>query len=280
MKFGMTLSRLNPARWEEAAVAADQLGFESLWLAEHLVFPSEIRGQLIPGEEHPPVPPSTPVFDAPTYLAWLAAKTERIRLATFVYLLGLRHPFIAARGFATLDHVSGGRAICAVGAGWLLTEWEAVGLDPRTRGARLDEHIEVCRRLWTEEVVEHHGRFVDFAPVWFEPKPPQQPIPVHIGGESDRALQRVARLGDGWVAMGNTPASIAPKVAELRRLLDEAGRPAGAVEVTCMGACETEADAEAFAAVGVDRLIVVPWQRSADAIPGMEAFAARFGLRP
>ena len=133
MKFAVTFGRLNPAFWLDVAMLADDLGFESIWLPEHLVFPLEMRGQLNPGEEHPPVPASTPVYDAGAYLSFIAAKTSRIRLGTFVYLLGIRHPFVGARAFATLDVVSGGRAEVGVGAGWLVNEWEAVGLDPRTR---------------------------------------------------------------------------------------------------------------------------------------------------
>ena len=278
MRFAITFGRLNPGLWEAAGVAADELGFESVWLPEHLVFPVDIRGELVPGEEHPPVPPSTPVFDAPAYLSWLAGRTTRLRLGTFVYLLGLRHPFVSARGFATLDIVSGGRALCGVGAGWLLTEWEAVGLDPKTRGRRLDEHIEVCRRLWTESVIEHHGEFVDFGPVMFEPKPVQRPIPVHVGGESKAALRRAARLGDGWIGMAHTPETAAAQVEALRRALDEAGRPHDAVEVTCMGPCATTDDVAAWEAAGVDRLVVVPWSRSSEALDGIHRFAETFAL--
>src|SRR5207237_8461137 len=139
VKFAVTFGQLNPHFWLEAAVAADELGFDSIWLPEHLVFPVEMSGQLVPGEEHPPVPASTPVYDAAAYLSFIAAKTSRIRLGTFVYLLGIRHPFVGARAFATLDVVSGGRAEVGVGAGWLVNEWEAVGLDPRTRGRRFEE---------------------------------------------------------------------------------------------------------------------------------------------
>jgi probable F420-dependent oxidoreductase len=274
VQFAITLGQLNPRAWEEVAVLADDLGFESLWLPEHLVFPDEIRGQLIPGEEHPPVPPSTPVFDACAYLSYLAARTEHIRLGTFVYLLGIRHPFIGARAFATLDVVSAGRAICGVGAGWLVTEWEAVGLDPRTRGARLDEHIEICRRLWTEDVVEHHGEHVSFPPVWFEPKPVHGSVPIHVGGESVRALRRAATTGDGWIGMSHTPESAGRQVARLRALCEEAGRGPDAVEITCMGACDGPGDVAAWEAAGVDRLIVVPWRRTPDAVAGLRAFAA------
>jgi probable F420-dependent oxidoreductase len=274
VRFGITFGQLNPAFWIEAAVTADQLGFESAWLPEHLVFPVEIRGQLIPGEEHAPVPSNVPVFDAAAYLSYLAARTEQIRLGTFVYLLGLRHPFVSARAFATLDQLSGGRAEVGIGAGWLVTEWEAAGLDPRSRGRRLDEAVAVCRRLWTEEVIEHHGEFFDFAPVMFEPKPVQQPHPpIVVGGESARALGRAAAYGQGWIGMHHTPASAAEKVERLRELRDDAGRAADDFVVTVMGDVTERSDIERFAEAGVDRLIVVPWRRSREAIDGMKAFA-------
>jgi probable F420-dependent oxidoreductase len=271
VKFGITFGRLHHAVWEAAAIEADRLGYESAWLPEHLVFPIEMRGQLVPGEEHPPVPPSTPVYDACAYLSWIAAKTERLRLGTFVYLLGLRHPFVSARAFATLDIVSGGRAIAGVGAGWLTTEWDAVGLDPSTRGARLDEAIEICRRLWTEETVEHHGDHFDFAPVMFEPKPVQRPIPIVVGGESERALRRAATIGDGWIGMAHTPASAAERIARLRAHADGRTRT---VEVTVLAAETPNGDdVERFAEAGVDRLVVVPWRRTSEALDGMRRFA-------
>ncbi|HEX2576632.1 MAG TPA: TIGR03619 family F420-dependent LLM class oxidoreductase, partial [Aquihabitans sp.] len=187
MELGITFGQLNPAFWEPVALEAEALGFESVWLPEHLVFPLEIRGQLVPGEEHPPVPPTVPIYDVCAYLSFLAAKTTTIKLGTFVYLLGIRHPFVSARGFATLDVLSGGRALCGVGAGWLTTEWRAAGLAPATRGARLDEAITVVRRLWTEPEISHDGEFFPFEPVAFEPKPVQAGgPPILVGGESGR----------------------------------------------------------------------------------------------
>lgn len=274
MKFGMTFGQLNPKYFAPAALAADRLGFESAWLPEHLVLPLAMSGQLVPGEEHPPIPPSTPVFDAAAYLAWIAAQTTQIRLGTFVYLLGLRHPFVGARAFATLDIVSGGRAEVGIGAGWLVTEWTAAGLDPKTRGRRLDEAIDVTRRLWTEDVIEHHGEFYDFEPVMFEPKPIQQPHPpLVIGGESDRALRRAAQRCDGWIGMAHTPESVVAPIAKLRAFEDEAGRADRPVQVTVMGGVEHRTDIERWEAAGVDRLIVVPWTRSRDAVDGMTRFA-------
>ena len=105
-------------------------------MPEHLIFPEAMAGSPFTEAEHPPVPPQTPLFDALAYLAYIAGQTSRIRLGTNVYLLGLRHPFIAARAIQTLDIVSAGRAEIGIGAGWLRSEWQAAGLDPATRGRR------------------------------------------------------------------------------------------------------------------------------------------------
>jgi probable F420-dependent oxidoreductase len=277
VKFAITFGQLHPKYFLDAALEADRLGFESVWLPEHLVFPLDMRGQLVPGEEHPPVPPSTPVFDACAYLSWIAAQTTSLRLGTFVYLLGLRHPFVSARAFATLDIVSAGRAEVGIGAGWLETEWEAAGLDPRTRGRRLDEAIGVCKRLWTEETIEHHGEFYDFEPVMFEPKPVQQPHPpIVIGGESRRALRRAASVCDGWIGMSHTPESAARQVSHLREQERAVGRTARPVSVTVMGDVEEASDIQRWEEAGVDRLIVVPWARSREAVDGLRRFAERF----
>lgn len=278
MKLGITFGQLNPAFWEEVAIAADALGYESLWLPEHLVFPLEIAGQLVPGEEHPPVPPTVPIFEPCSYLSFLAAKTSQIRLGTFVYLLGIRHPFTSARGFATLDIVSGGRALCGVGAGWLTTEWRAAGFDPSTRGARLDEAIDVVRALWRDETIAHDGEFFGFEPVAFEPKPVQVGgPPILVGGESRRALRRAAQRGDGWLGMWHTPDSAAERAQELARLAADAGRDPAEIEVSVMGAVESPDDVARWEAAGVDRLIVTPWARSREAVAGLEALADRLG---
>jgi len=276
MKIGIALGRLNPAFHFDVAVEAERLGFESVWLPEHLVFPVDMSGSPHPGSDHPPVPPSTPVFDCFAYLSYIAGRTERIRLGTHVYLMGLRHPFIAARAVQTLDLVSGGRAEVGIGAGWLATEWLAVGLDFRTRGRRLDEALAVCKRLWSEEVVEHHGEFFDFDPVMFEPKPVQRPWPpVHVGGESNAALRRAARSADGWIGLDHTPQSVAPLVARLHELRREAGRDDAPFTVSAGGTLEGRDDVRRFEDAGVDRLIVAPWRRSPEAIDALRRLADR-----
>jgi probable F420-dependent oxidoreductase len=190
-----------------------------------------------------------------------------------VYLLGLRHPFVAARAVQTLDIVSEGRSEIGIGAGWLRQEWTAAGLDPRTRGRRLDEALDVCRRLWSEETVEHHGLFFDFAPVAFEPKPVQKPWPhIHVGGESDAALRRAAR-NDGWYGLEHTPDSAAARVARLHALRRELGRENERIEVSVSSALRERGDLRRWQDAGVDRLVASPWRRSSECIEGLRRYA-------
>ena len=272
MKFGVALGRLNPAFFATVTEEADRLGYESVWLPEHLVFPVEMSGSPFAEQEHPPVLPGTPVFDAFAYLSFLAGRTEHVRLGTHVYLLGLRHPFISGRAIATLDIVSSGRAVVGVGAGWLASEWSAIGLDFASRGRRVDEAIDVCRRLWTDEVIEHHGEFFDFGPVMFEPKPVQQPPPIIVGGESPPALRRAARLGDGWIGLDHTLDTIGAPIDKLRALRADAGRSDRPFEITIGGPVRSADDIAAWEDAGVDRLVVAPWRRSPEAVDGLRAF--------
>lgn len=276
VRYGIALGRMHPSMFVEAAVAADELGFESLWCPEHLVLPVEMAGSPFAGAEHPPVPPSTPVYDVFAYLGFLAGRTSRIRLGTHVYNLALRHPFVSARAIQTVDVVSGGRLEVGIGAGWLEAEWQAAGLDFARRGARLDEALGVCRRLWTEQTVEHHGTFFDFDTVMFEPKPVQSPHPpVIIGGESPAALRRASRH-DGWIGLSHTPDSVGQPVATLQELRRVNGRGDAPFTITVGGPVQHDSDVAAFASAGVDRLIVSPWARTRDVLDGLAAFARRF----
>ncbi len=279
MKFGIALGRLNPAFFVDATLEAERLGYESVWLPEHLVFTVAMSRSPHPGEEHPPVPPNTPVFDAFAYLSFLAGKTERVRLGTHVYNLGLRHPFIAARGVQTLDIVSGGRAEFGIGASWLEQEWIAAELDFATRGRRVDEALEVCKRLWSEPEFAHHGEFFHFDTVAFEPKPVQRPWPpILVGGESDAALKRAARAGDGWIGIAHTLESAPAPIDRLRALLAENGRSSDGFEVCLGGPVESVDDVGRWTELGVTRLIVSPWARSKEAVDGMRRFAELVGL--
>ena len=274
MKFAISLGMLNPRVWPDVTEEADRLCYDSVWLPEHLVFPVQTEGSPFHHEaDHPPVPPDVPVFDAFTYLGFLAGRTERIRFSTHVYNIGLRHPFVPARAVATLDIVSGGRAEFGIGASWLRAEWDAVGLDFDSRGRRVDEAIQVCRRLWTESEIEHHGEFFDFEPVMFEPKPVQRPYPpLIVGGDGPAALRRAATLGDGWVPMNHTLEQIPRQVARLADLRADAGRD-GPVEITIGGTPADLGEVTRYADAGVGRVIVRPWQRSRDAVEALRRYA-------
>ncbi len=281
MKFGIALGALNAHFHIDAADAAERLGYESVWIPEHLVLTMAMSRSPHPGEEHPPVPPTTPIFDAFTYLGYLAGRLPNVRLGTHVYNLGLRHPFIAARAIATLDIVSGGRAEIGIGASWLEEEWKAVGLDFKTRGKRLDEALDICRRLWTEPEIEHHGEFYDFDAVAFDPKPVQKPYPpLLIGGESKAALRRAARVGDGWLGMGHTFETAGPQIALLRQLQAEYGREDAPMQIIFGGPVHSQDDVKRWEELGVTRLLVSPWRRSPECIEAMERFADLVGLEP
>jgi probable F420-dependent oxidoreductase len=273
MKFGIHLGGMNPKIWGEGAELADALGFESIWVPEHLVVPMEASGSPHHGSDHPPIPSNVPIFDAMAVLSYLAARTSRVLLGTHVYNIGLRHPFITARGATTVDVLSGGRLALGIGASWLRAEWEAVGLDFDTRGARVDETIDICRRLWADEIIEHHGEFYDFAPLAFEPKPIQRPGPaLHIGGDGTAALRRAATVGTGWMPMNHSLQEIPASLRRLQEMADKVGRTSP-VEVTLTASVAAPGDVDAYVDAGATRLIVRPWERSRDALDGMRRFA-------
>lgn len=270
--FGISLLRVAPERWLDVARAAEDLGFESIWMSEHLVLPAELDPANYPDGKLP-IRPETPVFDVMVFLAAIAAHTRHLRLGTYVYQVGLRHPFVAARAVATLDVVSGGRVELGVGAGWMPEEWAAAGVGFAGRGRRLDEALDVCRRLWSETVVAHQGEFYAFPPVMFEPKPVQgAALPVHVGGESRAALRRAVRVGTGWIGMHHTPESVAPLLLTLREMAAAAGRH-HSVWTTVAAPPGPDVDVAGWRATGVNRVLVAPWRRSAEAVEGMRRFA-------
>jgi probable F420-dependent oxidoreductase len=224
------------------------------------------------------------VYDAFAYLCFLAARCPTVRLGTHVYNLGLRHPFIAARAVQTLDVVSGGRVEFGIGASWLEEEWVAAQLDFKTRGRRVDESLEVCKRLWTEPAVAHDGEFFSFDAVAFEPKPVQKPYPpILVGGESPAALRRAALLADGWIGMAHTLESATEQIAKLRELRkqrDDTNAPDRELQI-CVGGPVRDADeVKRWEEIGVTRLVIAPWKRSPDAVDAMMRYAELVGLTP
>ena len=205
-------------------------------------------------------------------LAAIAATTKNVRLGTDVYNIGLRHPFVTARAIATLDVLSGGRVEFGIGASWLQEEWDATGLDFATRGRRVDETIEICQRLWSEDVIEHHGEFFDFEPVMFNPKPLQQPQPrLLIGGDGAAAKRRAALLGDAWLPMNHDLPALPAAMAQINEMRAAAGRE-GTTTLTIGGGIDGPADVDRYRDAGVDRVIVHPFTTSKEAIDGIRRF--------
>ncbi|MGH9208924.1 MAG: LLM class flavin-dependent oxidoreductase, partial [Acidimicrobiales bacterium] len=164
-----------------------------------------------------------------------------------------------------------------IGTSWLREEWEAVALDFDRRGARVDEVIEVCRRLWNEDVVEHHGEFFDFGSVAFEPKPVQNGgVPLQIGGDGLAAFRRVATVGAGWMPVNHQLDEIPGALNRIAEIAKKLGRTSP-IEVTMMGETNGRQDLDRYAAAGVTRLIVRPWSRSSEALEGLRQFAERIG---
>lgn len=276
MKIGVPLFLLRPENMAAVARRAEELGFESVWLPEHLVFPTVIRSRY-PYADAPPINPSTPLLDPLVLLAQVAAVTTRIRLGTNIYILPLRHPLTTARMGVTLDIVSQGRFTFGVGAGWLREEFDAVGVDFETRGARLRQCVRVLKALWTEPEPTVAEKFYAFGPVKFEPKPVQKPHPpIVFGGETPAALRRAAALGDGWYGVNHTPESAAQRTKELRRLLADAGRSAAPFEMTVScGYPEIDIDrVKAYEDAGIDRIVVLPWRRGREAEEKLAALAS------
>src|SRR5262245_5436367 len=174
MKFGLSLFGYAPRFYAEVAKVAEDHGFESVWMQEHLVFPEEIPGTYPYTESgFPPVQSETALFDPWVVHAAIAQATETIRLGTNVYILPLRHPLVTARSIVTLDRLSNGRVTLGIGVGWLEEEFDAVGVPFSERGRITDEVIPLLRQLWSDEVIDHRGGHYNFGPVKFEPKPRQ-----------------------------------------------------------------------------------------------------------
>ncbi|GEC06564.1 hypothetical protein SSP24_42190 [Streptomyces spinoverrucosus] len=196
------------------ARAADRAGFDYIACCDHVAIPRRLASAM-----------STVWYDPVATLAHLAAVTERVRLLSHVAVVGLRHPLLTAKQYATLDHLASGRLILGVGAGHVREEFEALGVDFRQRGAVLDETIDALRAaLGPEEFPVHHGKLYDFEGLGQRPRPAQSRIPLWVGGSSPAAVRRAALKGDGWLPQGDPRDRLPQQIATLRRLRAEAAR--------------------------------------------------------
>jgi len=249
----------NPDLLGHLAQKAEECGFESLWTVEHVVIPKGFQTPYpyskdgkIPGGENVPIP------DPLLPLAFAAALTKKIRLATGVVILPQRHTLYMAKEMATLDLLSGGRAILGIGSGWLKEEFQALGLDFHARGARTDEAIKSLRALWRDNSSSFHGKHFDFGPVLSFPKPAQKSgVPIHIGGHSPAAARRAGRLGDGFFPAVSDIPKLNQLFVLMRAEADKAGRNADQIELSCVGRAAVDS-IKAFADVGISRVVVAP----------------------
>ena len=230
MRFGVYAINGSPITTPELigelACAAEELEYDTVWVTDHVVMPAQLES------EHPSTGTTQftaesqeTVYEPLATLAYLAGITKRVRLLSSVIVLPYRHPVVTAKMLATIDQLSRGRLIVGCGVGWLQSEFEALDANFAERGAVVDEMLRVFKALWTEKLPEFHGRFYDFGPVRFRPKPAQRPHPpLWIGGHSRPALRRAALLGDGWHATRQTPEVMRSGIAQLRESCRHIGR--------------------------------------------------------
>lgn len=225
MKFWQSLFLTEPDQLLEVAKICEEVGFDGVMVSDHLLHfeQMESRYPYSPDGSPPSFSGETAWPECWSTIAALAAATERIRFITNVYVLPLRNPIEVAKATSSAASFCEGRLFLGAGAGWMKEEFDLLGVDFHSRGRRFDECIEVLRKLWTGEMVEHRGEFFDFPRVKLCPVP-SEPIPIYIGGVSPAALRRAARLGDGWLGPGQTPEEALETVRRLDRLRSEAGR--------------------------------------------------------
>jgi probable F420-dependent oxidoreductase len=248
-------------------VALEERGFESLFLAEHSHIPASRKSPYPGGGELPRVYYRT--FDPFVALAAVAAVTERLVVGTGVALLIQRDFLHTAKEVVTLDHLSGGRFVFGVGVGWNREEMADHGTDPRTRGELLDEQLAALREIWTRDLAEYHGRFIDFDPIYAWPKPVRTPHPpIYIGG-GEAAARRAARLGVGWIPNGVADAdAVGPQLAQL------AEHGGAGLPVTVTPAPRDPAVLAAYAEAGVERVTLsLPTLPEAETLRKLDEFA-------
>lgn len=258
MKFGLrycnTGPYVDPERAVELAQAAEEAGFESMWTVEHTVvpagygsaYPYSPSGKMAGGDDAIPLP------DPLIWMAYVAAATKRIKLGTAILILPQHNPVVVAKQVATLDHLSSGRTLLGIGAGWLKEEFEALGVPFETRGRRTDEYIKVLRELWSAEKPTFQGEFVRFKDAYCRPQPVNKHVPIIVGGHSEAAAKRAGRLGDGFFPARGAPVELFDLA---RRSAEEAGRDSNALEMTA-SLPEDLAQIPSLLQLGVKRLLV------------------------
>jgi probable F420-dependent oxidoreductase len=263
---------------------AEGRGFESVWVPEHVVLFDDYDSSYPYAEDGRfPTGGDAGMIEPFTALTYLAAVTDRIRLGTAICLVPQRNPVYTAKAVTDLDSLSGGRVEFGVGVGWLREEFEALGMPFDRRGKRTDEYLAAMRSLWSDEVSEYHGELYDLRPCRMYPKPVQMPHPpIHVGGETDAALRRVARLGQGWFSFGRLPEDLPAALDRLDAALSAEGRSRGDITLSVspyLHPVSPESVAR-YAELGVDRLIVLCLAFNLDVLRSQLDHLEENALRP
>jgi probable F420-dependent oxidoreductase len=277
MKFGLHSVNLHTCGYPDAAArigrAAEAAGFESLWVADHVVLPDPpVAGR--------PMAPDQRLLDPIVALTFLAAHTQRIRLATGVIILPQRQALVLAKQLASLDVLSNGRLIFGLGVGWCEPEMRSVGAPFAERGRVADDYLAAMRAVWTQAKPSYRGPYVAFDGVQAMPRPVQTPVPIVVGGRTPPAYRRAVTQGHGWYGFGISVEDTQKIVATLRDTAKKHSRPAelGRLEISVTPPgfdIPDKAMLDAYAAAGVDRLILRP-RPEMDAA-ALERFAAETG---
>jgi len=235
MKFGLRYCNIgdyaDPAKAIELVQAGEEAGFESAWTVEHTVVPEGYASRYpysptgrMPGQESKFVLP-----DPLMWMAYVAAATSTIKLGTAILILPQHNPVLTAKQVASLDHLSGGRALLGIGVGWLREEFEAMGASFDDRGRRADEYVAAMRELWSADAPTFHGEFVNFDKAHCLPQPVNKRVPIIVGGDTNLAARRAGRLGDGYFPARGSQLD---KIALARKTAEEHGRDPDALEIT------------------------------------------------
>ena len=278
MKFGVQMFPTDYAiPVTELARACEDLGFESLFFPEHTHIPTSRR---TPWPGGAPLPMEySHTLDPFVACGAAAAVTKTLRVGTGICLVMQRDPVTLAKEVASVDFLSGGRFLFGIGGGWNEEEMENHGTKPALRWKILRERILAMKEIWTNDEAGFHGQFVNFDPIWSWPKPIQKPHPpILVGGAGPRTLDRVVEYGDGWMPIGGrTGAVLGEKIQELQHMAKAAGR--GPIPVTIFGAGPSREAIEAFAAMGVERILFGLRPEPAEkAIPALKFYAQAAGL--
>ena len=258
MRIGITVPL--PTWWVDVAPIAskaEELGFESLWCAEHPIVPVHSESRF-PGSEDGVIPESYSHFVDPfVALARASGVTKDLLLGTGITLVPERNPLLLAKEISTLDLFSGGRFLFGIGTGWLREETEIMGGDFDHRWTQAEEAVAVMKKLWTQEAASHEGRYYNFPPVKSYPKPLQKPHPpVLLGGMAPNVLRRIVRYADGWLPNRISPEDLQEKRAELDRRAEAAGRDPASLTISVHGQPDDRELVQTYLDSGAHRVII------------------------